>query len=127
MVRAALLEAGVGESELSIVPLPINFPELYRYYLPKDAVFYLTVYDDWGRRKLELFRSAGLEAELLWERPPSQKGLSAGEIRRRMRRSEPWEQMVPEAVASLMVKWAIPERLRNVEEPVPDEIHRALK
>ncbi len=31
MVRAALVESGVPEREFSIVPFPINFPEIYEY------------------------------------------------------------------------------------------------
>ena len=40
MVRTVLEEAGVNSSDLSIVPLPINFPELYVYYVPLDATFF---------------------------------------------------------------------------------------
>jgi nicotinamide mononucleotide adenylyltransferase len=111
MVRAALIEAGVRESEISIVPFPINLPELYQHYLPMGGIFYLTIYDDWGRKKLEQFKTLGLETELLWERSPAQKGLTSAEIRKRMAAGEPWEHMVPPSTASLMKRWAIPERL----------------
>ena len=43
----------------------------------------------------------------------SQKGLSATDIRRRMAQLEPWEGLVPHAVAKLMKKWDIPGRLRT--------------
>jgi nicotinamide mononucleotide adenylyltransferase len=128
MVRAALVESGSPEPEFSIVPFPINFPELYQYYVPGDAVFYLTIYDDWGRKKLEQFRLAGLTTEILWERPPALKGLSAGAIRRRIATGLPWEHMVPSAVASLIHEWAVPERIRNIACPETwVEAKRALK
>ena len=94
MVREVLTDEGLSPLEFSIVPFPINLPELYRYYVPLDATFFLTIYDDWGRRKLEWFQSMGLITEVLSIRPPEEKGLSAGEIRRRMASDEAWEHLV---------------------------------
>jgi nicotinamide-nucleotide adenylyltransferase len=115
MARAALVEAGVTCEEFSIVPLPINLPELYHYYVPMDAVFYLTIYDEWGRRKLEMFQSLGLTTEVLWEKPLHEKGVVGHEVRARMVRGQPWEHLVPKAVATLVKKWDIPRRIRDLE------------
>jgi nicotinamide mononucleotide adenylyltransferase len=112
MVRAVLEEAGIEASRFSVVPFPINRPELYRYYVPLDALFFLAIYDDWGRRKLKYFSSLGLATHVLREVPAGQKGLSASDIRRRMALDEPWEEMVPAAVARLMKEWDIPGRMR---------------
>ena len=43
MTQAALLEQGLNLSEISIVPFPINVPELIKYYVPMDAVFFLSI------------------------------------------------------------------------------------
>jgi len=115
-VRAVLAEAGVEPSRFSVVPFPINIPELYRYYVPLEALFFLSVYDEWGRRKLDRFRSLGLTTHLLRDVPESQKGISATDIRARMARDEPWEALVPPAVALLMKKWGIPGRLKEMGE-----------
>jgi nicotinamide mononucleotide adenylyltransferase len=113
LIRTVLLEAGLDLLSFSIVPFPINFPELYRHYVPLDAVFYLTIYDDWGRRKLEQFEAMGLTTEVLWERPSAEKGLSAEDIRRLMVCGEPWQHLVPTATATLMQQWDIAGRLRR--------------
>ncbi len=112
LVRAALGEQGVPPDAFSIVPFPVNVPELYRYYVPLDAVFFLTIYDDWGRHKLETFRRLGLRTHVLWEVPPEKKGLSAADIRQAMARGEPWEDRVPASVARLLKAWDVPARLR---------------
>ncbi|MCI5121733.1 MAG: nicotinate-nucleotide adenylyltransferase, partial [Candidatus Electrothrix sp. AUS4] len=83
-------------------PFPINFPERYRYYVPLDATFFLTIYDDWGERKLEMFQALGLRIEVLWRRTPATKGLSATDIREKMREGEPWEHLVPPGVAEII-------------------------
>ena len=114
MVEAALIEAGLSSTEFAVVPFPINLPDLYRHYVPLDATFYLTIYDDWGRKKLKQFQSLGLKTEVLWERPSHQKGLSAADIRDKMVTGSTWEKLVPPSTHSLMRRWKIPERLQNL-------------
>jgi nicotinamide-nucleotide adenylyltransferase len=113
LVRAVLADAGVPLDDFTVTPFPINFPELWPHYAPRDAVYYLTIYDDWGRRKLERFRQLGLTTEVLWERPPEQKGLRGSDVRARMARGEPWQHLVPPAVAELLLAWEVPARLRR--------------
>ena len=117
MVRAVLEEAGIAPARFSVVPFPINLPELYGYYVPLDALYFLSIYDEWGKRKLEYFTSLGLKTHVLREISKNQKGLSASDIRRRMARDEPWHELVPPSVAHLMLKWNIPARLRKIQQP----------
>jgi len=112
LVKCALVDAGLGEADFSITPLPINFPKYYSAYVPMQATFFLTIYDEWGRRKLEYFQSLGLKARVLWERTPETKGLSSSHIRQAMAAGQPWEHLVPESTAVLCKAWGLPERLR---------------
>ncbi len=115
LVKCCLVDAGLREEDFSITPFPVNFPELYRIYVPLDAVFFLTIYDEWGRRKLEYFRSQGMRTHVLWNRTPESKGLSGAQVRQAMIRNDPWEHMVPESTAVLCKEWNIPGRLRGEE------------
>jgi nicotinamide mononucleotide adenylyltransferase len=119
MVREVLIEAGLTHSEFSIVPFPINLPELYRCYVPLDAIFYLTIYDDWGRRKLKQFQSVGLKTEVLWMRTLNEKGLRASDIRKRMATGDVWEHLVPYQTARLMKSWDMPKRIRELLAKLP--------
>ena len=114
MTQAALLEQGLRLTEFSIVPFPINVPELIKYYVPLDAIFFLTIYDDWGRQKKDYFQSLGLKIQVLWEVPLEQKGLSSSDIRDLMRKDEKWEHLVPTSVAKLMKQWNIVKRLKEI-------------
>lgn len=116
LVRAALGDEGFDWKDFSVVPFPINVPDLYPHYVPMDAVFFLTIYDPWGKRKLEKFQSLGLRTEVLWEKPIREKGLSASDVRHRMIRGQPWEDLVPPGVARLLKKWDLPARLRQMSE-----------
>ena len=113
MIRSALVEASLPLSDFSVVPFPINVPDLYKYYVPLQSIFFLTIYDQWGRRKLEQFRALGLKIEVLWMKSSHEKGLSGAEVRRRMGSGEPWEHLVPLSVRDLMKAWKIPDRIRE--------------
>jgi len=114
MIEAALKEKGLNSSEFSIVPFPINIPKLIKYYVPMDATFFLTIYDDWGKQKKEYFESLGVNIHVLWEVTSEEKGLSSSDIRKSMITGVSWEQMVPPSVATIMKKWNIPLRLKNL-------------
>lgn len=116
MVRMVLLGAGLPQGDFSVVPFPVNLPALYRYYLPLDATFYLTIYDEWGRHKLEQFKAAGLKTEVLWTKDPEAKGISAEQVRRRMALEQEWAHLVPAETERLMKEWGIPGRLRRLYE-----------
>ena len=115
LVKETLMDTGLTLHEFTIVPLPINLPELYECYVPMDAVFFLTIYDEWGRRKLENFKNMGLKTHVLWEVPVDEKGISAADIRDAMVQGRAWEHLVPASVAGLMKRWDIPGRLKKMQ------------
>jgi nicotinamide-nucleotide adenylyltransferase len=119
LLRAAMVEAGIAWEDFSLVPLPISMPNLYRCYVPLDAVFFLTIYDDWGRQKKNYFESLGLRVHVLWEARLEEKGISGSDVRLKMVRDQSWEGAVPASVALLLKRWDIPERLKRImrEEP----------
>lgn len=116
LVRTALSGAEIDLNEFLIVPLPIYTPQLYKYYVPLDAVFFLVIYDVWGRRKKSYFESLGLKVHVLREVPPQDNGISAGEIRRRMMENRPWKEWVPTGVAEKLERWKVSERLKQMQK-----------
>ncbi|MFX1288616.1 MAG: nicotinate-nucleotide adenylyltransferase, partial [Promethearchaeota archaeon] len=95
MIKDTLVENGIRFSDFSIVPFPINVPELLKYYVPMNGVFFLSIYDDWGRQKKKYLESLGLKIHILWEVPLEKKGISGNDIRNFMLKGEPWEHLVP--------------------------------
>ena len=75
-IKYSLIEAGVKEEEFDIVPFPINFPEKIFNYVPLDAKFYMTIYDEWGEEKLKsLQNDLKLDVEVLWRVTLEEKGI----------------------------------------------------
>lgn len=116
MIKTVLTREGLPDSDFSIVPLPINLPDRYHDYVPLDAVFFLTIYDEWGRRKRHYFESLGLSTHILWEVPPEQKGISGHDIRQRIINNRPWAHLVPAAVPPLLKAWHICQRLEQLQK-----------
>ncbi len=112
MVKMALMDEGLSPDEFSVVPLPINFPELYRYYVPMDATFFITIYDAWGEKKLEMFRKLGLKIEVMWRKPLKHKGISASHVRKLIaNHDDTWKRLVPVSTVELIKKFGIEKRL----------------
>ncbi|MBW2142929.1 MAG: nicotinate-nucleotide adenylyltransferase [Deltaproteobacteria bacterium] len=112
LVNAVLEAEGLKPHQFSVVPFPVNFPERYKYYVPMDAVFFLTIYDEWGKKKLSYFQEQGLKTHILREVPQEQKGISASEVRELMVKEMPWGHLVPRGVSMLLNEWGVPNRLK---------------
>jgi len=57
-----------------------------------------------------------LKTHVLWEVLPGEKGISANDIRNDMIHDKPWQHLVPQCVAALMIDWEIPARLKRIKE-----------
>lgn len=111
MIEAAFAEAGVCDDEYEVIPFPISDKPALAKVAPKDATYFLTIYDEWGWEKKKRFEELGLNTHVMWERPLSQKGISGTAVRRAIRDGGEWEAMVPPAVAALIHEWDVRSRL----------------
>ena len=121
MIREALLETGMSYDCFDIVPFPINRPELIAFYVPTDATHYITIYDDWGRRKLHLLESQGFKVVVLWDKRPEDKNVSATEIRRNIAMGVQWEHLLPTAVVRVIEEYQLEKRIRESFSLTPAE------
>ncbi|MEV0386706.1 adenylyltransferase/cytidyltransferase family protein [Nonomuraea sp. NPDC050643] len=111
MVEGALAEAGVAGERIRIVPFPHSFPERLSYYAPSEAVYFLTVYDEWGDTKVARFTALGLTTDVMWRR--TSKPISGGRVRRAIAAGTDWRPLVPAAVAAVIEERGIDERIRQ--------------
>lgn len=98
MIRKAILASGVKYDEFEMVPFPVDQPEYLKYYVPFDAVFFVTIYDDWGWKKADMFKDMGLDVEIMWERSRQDRFTSGSEIRELIAYNKPWKHLVPPQV-----------------------------
>lgn len=113
MIRGALLEYGIPRDEFEIVPFPINRPQLLFNYVPKDAVFYMTLYDEWSMQKKAELESLGCKIEVMWQRSNDDKFTSGTIVRECIIAGEPWQHLVPKFVYQYMTENQIDVRLQQ--------------
>ena len=98
-IKGAMLEYGVERDEFEIVPFPINFPDRIFNYVPSSAVYYMTIYDQWGKEKYHTLKEElHLNVKVMWEVPIEQKGISASDIRLSILNGTEWRHLVPTSV-----------------------------
>lgn len=100
MVKAAAADAGLAPERLHVIPFPVNTPELWDAYVPRDVVQYIRLFSDWGGTKLDRLRAAGFEVVVLDE--GTAKELSGADVRAAIREELEWEPLVPPGVADVI-------------------------
>ncbi|BCS90169.1 nicotinate-nucleotide adenylyltransferase [Pseudodesulfovibrio sediminis] len=116
MIEAALVETGIPRKDFSVVPFPICKPDMILQAAPEDAVYYLTIYDEWGREKKQRLESLGLTTHVMWERQQKDKGISGTDVRQSILENGPWQTLVPPAVAQIVEELDLQKRFREVSD-----------
>lgn len=112
MIDGAMTEAGVDRSEFTIVPMPINYPDRIRYYVPEDGEFLLTIYDDWGMERKKIIEGLGYPVTILWTREDSSRVSSGTEIRQMMMEGKDWSHLAPPSVFRFAEEHKLADRIR---------------
>jgi nicotinamide-nucleotide adenylyltransferase/phosphinothricin biosynthesis protein PhpF len=97
MVKGAAAEAGV---DVHVIPFPVNEPELWHAYVPRDVTQYIRLFSEWGGTKLERFRAAGYEVVVLDQ--GMEKQVSGADVRAALRDGSDWRALVPLGVARVI-------------------------
>ena len=100
MAKAAAADIGLDLAHVHVIPFPVNEPELWPAYVPRDVTQYLRLFSSWGGTKLDRLRAAGYEVVVLDE--GSEKEISGADIRAAMRAGDEWTTLVPPGVARVL-------------------------
>ncbi len=113
MIKDALIDEGVNPEEFDIVPFPIHKIEFLKYYIPINSTIFITIYDEWGKQKVEMFKKIGFKIKILWERDMSTRFTTGTEVRRRIINNEDWSKLVPKAVYNYIIENNLHEKLKR--------------
>lgn len=116
MLQDAISEAGLKQHEFTIIPFPINFPQLLKYYTPEEAIHYLTVFDEWGDNKTNILKRYGLKTSILFKRDISEKNISSTMIRELIIKKGNWKELVPKSTIKHLESYNIRERLLKIRQ-----------
>jgi cytidyltransferase-like protein len=113
MVAECLGDAGVDRARYSIVPFPLQHPQLWDHYLPPAAVVLLTLFGDdpWLIERKARFERHGRTTHVMWER--AGKTVTGSGVRDAVVRGEEWRSLVPAGTARVMDRHGIVGRIRD--------------
>lgn len=109
MIRNTLADVELP-CQVSVVPFPINRPELWDAYAPASAVHYVNVLEEWHEHKIDRLESHGRTVR-------SKRGtrtISGTDIRRSMAAGEEWDDRVPDPVANCIRRQGLTDRVREL-------------
>jgi cytidyltransferase-like protein len=103
MVQGSLIDEGIQSSEFDVVPFPINCPETLFNYVPQEAKYYMTIYDDWSLEKKQILQGLGCDIEVMWQRTNADRVTSGMEVRSLIASGKQWKHLVPDFAFNYIV------------------------
>jgi len=114
MIRDAMLEYWIKREKFEIVPFPINFPKLIKFYTPIDAIYFMTIYDEWWRYKYKELLNLWLRIEVMWEKDWAEKPCTWTKIRELIYNDEDFSTYVPKSVYTYIKENKIDIRMKTL-------------
>ena len=109
-----MIDFGVSADQFEIVPFPIERQEYILQYTPKDAEYYISIFDAEDAEKYEIYKSMGLTVDVLWQRGEDEKVITGTQVRRAIAKGEDWSQLVPKTAYEYMVQNQLDERIKKL-------------
>ncbi len=111
-IESVLDAENIPRVRYSVIPFPSDYQNLGQY-VPSGVTFFMTVYDDLGRRKTDLLKTLGYDVSVLMDIDTRKDGERGGDVRECIESGKPWEHLVPPAAADIMKRPHIWPRLRK--------------
>jgi nicotinic acid mononucleotide adenylyltransferase len=73
----------------------------------------VTIYDEWGRVKVDILHSLGLDIEIMWERSMKDRLTTGTEIRNLIEIGGDWQHLVPSSVRCIIEDRHLDNRIKN--------------
>jgi nicotinamide-nucleotide adenylyltransferase len=111
MIVNSLLEAGLSPVDFTVVPYPIDSPDLLTSYCPRGPVL-LRDRGQWTHAKISLLRESGWLPELIED--DTNLNISATEVRLALANNADWRALVPLGTARVLDQIEAPDRIRDL-------------
>lgn len=115
-IKGALIEAGLSLDEFDIVPFPINFLEKIFNYAPRNAIYYMSIYEPWGEEKEKTLKALGLKVDVFQKGTFDEKENNSTSIREKIYHNEDWKDEVPNYVYKYITKNHLDKRISKFIE-----------
>lgn len=109
MIQKFLQNSAI-DCDVSIVPFPINKPELWHHYVPESVTHYVNILEQWHEIKVKRIES--YNREVVTKR--GERTVSSESIRERIANGQEWESDVPTPVAKFIIDIGGDERVKEL-------------
>lgn len=99
MIKESLIDAKIDLKRVNIIPFPLENPEKWYEFIPKDTVHFRIGVSDWDEERIRTFERSGLNIMTL---PIYEKNITAEEIRKRIVQNRNWKDSVPAGTAKVI-------------------------
>ena len=127
MIDAALRDFGWDPRVFTIVPADVADLSCVGVFLPDPAqtTVFITIYDAWGEEKARRMSDLGYRVHILWHRDMASRVTSGTALRAMMRCNDPWQHLVPPAIAAYIEKlgFAIRQETNRTSAAAPEVSH----
>ena len=113
--KGAMEEFNVPAKEYDFIPFPISMPEYIAQYTPKEAVYYVGMFDAWDEEKYKILRSLDLDVNILWRKTEEEKGITGSKVRELIATDQEWKQFVPKSVYHYLTENELDKRVKRLE------------
>lgn len=99
MIKESLIDAKIDLKQVNIIPFPLENPEKWYEFVPKDTVHFRIGVSDWDEERIRAFEKSGLKIVTL---PIYEKNITAEKIRERIIQNKNWKDFVPSGSAKII-------------------------
>lgn len=115
IIQDALVDVGLTHNQFTIVPFPINLPQLLKFYTPTEGIHYLTIFDEWGDSKTNNLKRAGYKTSILFKKDIREKKISSTMVRELILKKGNWKELVPLSTANHLENFELKARLIKIK------------
>lgn len=103
MIQGVCEELKIDKENYDIVPIPLDMPEVIKYYIPNNILIMMTIHDEWSLEKKERLEKQGYSVKILFNEYGREK-LSSTFIRGLIREKQDYSLYVPRSVYQYLEK-----------------------
>lgn len=127
MIKGAMEDFGIAREAYDIVPFPLEDPPVLPSYVPKNAVYYMNVMDEWSGEKRSMLENMGFRVEILRFGEASEKKAHSSDVIESMSKNHKWDQSVPKTVAAYIRENNLDDRVRGLWKDGKKKLNAAEK
>jgi len=115
IIEDSLVWTGINKDDFTVTPFPVNYPQQIKFYITENTTNYLTIFDQWGEKKLTNLKHLSLKTSVLYKKDISEKLISSTMVRERIMKNESIDNLVPQPVVDYMISCGLKKRLLELK------------